>query len=151
MVYYLYEANSSKRYETGKKGAEMGVTAAIRYYKKGIPRYIVAIPMSLLQDNTSPIVGSHISWAYKRESHAQLRMVTENQYISQPSRPRDNSTIIHFYVNENQTQFVKDLLIKLSDMLDSSNFITLFHHQSFALYGIFSTVYKCSLRVFNCL
>ena len=33
------------------------------------------------------------------------------------------------------TQFVKVLLVKLSDMLDLSNFIKLFHRQSFALYG----------------
>ena len=49
----------------------------------------------------------------------------------------DNSTIIYFYRRkENQTEFVKVLLVKLSELLDSSNFITLFHCQSFALYGI---------------
>ena len=40
------------------------------------------------------------------------------------------------HTNENPTEFVKALLVKLSDMLDSSNFIRLFHRQSFALYGI---------------
>ena len=62
-------------------------------------------------------------------------VVTESEYISQPLRPRDNSAIIHFYLNENQTQFVKVLLVKLSDMLNLSNFVRLFHRQSFALYG----------------
>ena len=59
-------------------------------------------------------------------------VVTESEYISQPLRPRDNFA---FYLNENQTQFVKVLLVKLSDMLDLSNFVRLFHRQSFALYG----------------
>ena len=35
---------------------------------------------------------------------------------------------------EGYNQFIKVLLIKLSDMLDSSNFVRLFHCQSFALY-----------------
>ena len=55
---------------------------------------------------------------------------------SQPSRAHCNSTIIYFYQREqNLTQFVKVLLVKLSDMLHLSNFIRLFHRQSFALYG----------------
>ena len=37
--------------------------------------------------------------------------------------------------NENLTQFIKVLLIKFSDMLDSSNYVSLFHRQSFVLYG----------------
>ena len=44
----------------------------------------------------------------------------------------DSSTIIYFTgVNEYPTQFVKVLLVKLSEMLDSSIFVRLFHHQSF--------------------
>ena len=44
-----------------------------------------------------------------------------------------NSTIIYFYQREqNLTQFIKVLLVKLSDMLHSSNFVRLFHRQSFA-------------------
>ena len=39
-------------------------------------------------------------------------------------------------VNKNLTQFIKVLLVKLSDKLDSSNFARLFHCQSFALYGV---------------
>ena len=39
-------------------------------------------------------------------------------------------------MNENLIQFVKVLLVKLSDMLDSSNFVRFFHCQSFALYPI---------------
>ena len=35
-------------------------------------------------------------------------------------------------------QFIKVLLIKLSDMLHSSNFVRLFHCQSFMLYGNYS-------------
>ena len=47
-----------------------------------------------------------------------------------------NSTIIIFYQHEqNITQFVKFLLIKLSYMLHSSKFVRLFHHQSFTLHG----------------
>ena len=48
-----------------------------------------------------------------------------------------NPTIIYFTsASKNLTQFVKVLLVKLSEMLHSSNFVTLFHRQSFALYGI---------------
>ena len=56
---------------------------------------------------------------------------------SQPSRAHCNSTIIYFYQREqNLTQFIKVLLVKLSDMLHLSNFVRLFHHQSFMLYSI---------------
>ena len=55
----------------------------------------------------------------------------------QPSQAQCNSTIIYFYQREqNVTQFVKVLLVKLSDMLHTSNFVRLFHRQSFMLYGI---------------
>ena len=64
-------------------------------------------------------------------------VVKENEYISQPSQPHDNSTVIFIFssANKNVTQFIKVLLVKLSDMLDSPNFVKLFHCQSFALYG----------------
>ena len=67
----------------------------------------------------------------------------ENEYISQPSRPCDNSTIIFIFsgTNKNITQFIKVLLVKLSDMLDLSNFVWLFHCQNFALYGNYLTHY----------
>ena len=43
---------------------------------------------------------------------------------SQPSRTHCNSTIIYFYQCEQYlTQFVKVLLVKLSDMLHSSNLL----------------------------
>ena len=63
-------------------------------------------------------------------------VVKENEYISQPLQPHDNSTVIFIFsnANKNVTQFIKVLLVKLSDMLDSSNFARLFHCQSFALY-----------------
>ena len=48
---------------------------------------------------------------------------------------RYSSTVIFIGVNENLTQFVKVLLIKVSEILDSSKFVRLFHRQSFALYG----------------
>ena len=49
---------------------------------------------------------------------------------------RDDSTIIYFTgTNENLTQFIKVLLVKLSDMLDLSIFVRLFHRQSFVQYG----------------
>ena len=72
-------------------------------------------------------------------------VVKKNKYISQPSRPCDNSTIIFIFsnANENVTQFIKVLLVKLSDMLDSSNFIRLFHRQSFALYSIHTVYIHC--------
>ena len=78
-------------------------------------------------------------------------MVKENEYISQPLQPRDNSTIIFIFsnMNENITQFVKVLLIKLSDMLDSSNFVRLFYHQSFVLYSIGSYL-STKFGVFPC-
>ena len=41
-----------------------------------------------------------------------------------------------FSTNKNLNQFVKVLLVKLSDMLHLSNFVRLFHRQSFTLYGI---------------
>ena len=41
--------------------------------------------------------------------------------------------------NENLTQFIKVLLVKVSEILDSSKFVRLFHCQSFALYGISRT------------
>ena len=50
----------------------------------------------------------------------------------------DNSTIIFTGANENLTQFIKVLLVKVSKILDSSKFIRLFHCQSFALYGTYS-------------
>ena len=61
----------------------------------------------------------------------------ENEYISQLLQPHDNSTMILIFssANKNVTQFVKVLLIKLFDMLDSSNFVKLFHCQSIALYS----------------
>ena len=55
---------------------------------------------------------------------------------SQPSRAHYNPTTIYFTsTSKNLTQFVKILLVKLSEMLHSSNFVRLFHRQSFALYG----------------
>ena len=55
----------------------------------------------------------------------------------QPSRAHYNPTIIYFTsASKNLTQFVKVLLVKLSEMLHSSNLVRLFHRQSFALYGI---------------
>ena len=47
----------------------------------------------------------------------------------------DNSTIIFTSTNENLTQFVTVLLVKVSEILDLSKFVRLFHRQSFALYG----------------
>ena len=55
---------------------------------------------------------------------------------SQPLRAHCNSTIIYFTsANKNLTQFVKVLLVKLSDMLYSSNFVKLFLRQSCTLYS----------------
>ena len=73
---------------------------------------------------------------------------------SQPSQAHSNSTIIYFYQREQSlTQFVRVLLIKLSDMLHLSNFVRLLHRQSFALYGIIAcwpvTRYVILLFVFN--
>ena len=42
--------------------------------------------------------------------------------------------------------FVKVLLVKLSDMLDSSNFVRLFHLQSFVLYGIMQA-FICNILI----
>ena len=77
---------------------------------------------------------------------------------SQPSRAGYNPKIIYFTsASKNLTQFVKVLIIKLSDMLYSSNFVRLFHRQSFTLYGsyvafidnrshyVLSMVYVCYL------
>ena len=50
--------------------------------------------------------------------------------------PHDNSTIIFTGANENLTQFAKVLLVKVSEILNLSKFVRLFHRQSFALYGI---------------
>ena len=56
---------------------------------------------------------------------------------SQPLQAHCNSTIIYYYQHEqNLAQFVEVLLVKLSDILHLSNFVRLFHRQSFALYGI---------------
>ena len=38
-------------------------------------------------------------------------------------------------MNENLTELVKVLFVKLSEILDLSSFVRLFHSQSFALYG----------------
>ena len=58
---------------------------------------------------------------------------------SQPSRAHYNPTIIYFTsASKNLTQFVKVLLVKLSDMLHSSNFLRLFHRQSFTLCGMYT-------------
>ena len=54
----------------------------------------------------------------------------------QPLRAHYNPTIIYFTTaSKNLTQFVKVLLVKLSEMLHSSNFVRLFHRQRFSLYG----------------
>ena len=47
-------------------------------------------------------------------------------------------TVYKFYDTINQPYARPNavLLVKVSDMLDSSNFVRLFHCQSFALYGI---------------
>ena len=67
---------------------------------------------------------------------------------SQPSRAHYNPAIIYFTsTSKNLTQFVKVLLVKLSDMLHSSNFVRLFHRQSFALYGN-NIVLICILYVY---
>ena len=50
---------------------------------------------------------------------------------------RDNSIIIFTGANKNLTQFVKVLLVKVSEILDLSKFVRLFHHQSFVLYSTF--------------
>ena len=56
---------------------------------------------------------------------------------SQPLRAHYNPTIIYFTsASKNLTQFVQVLLVKLSDMLHSSNFVRLFHRQNFTLYSI---------------
>ena len=52
---------------------------------------------------------------------------------------RDKSTTIFTGANENLTQFVKVLLVKVSEILDSSKFVKLFHRQSFALYSSSNT------------
>ena len=49
-----------------------------------------------------------------------------------------------YFSYEGYNQFVKVLLVKVSDMLNSSNFVRLFHHQSFALYGIILTLAVCN-------
>ena len=48
-----------------------------------------------------------------------------------------NSTLndLFYWRKQNLTQFIKILLVKLSEMLDLSSFLRLFHRQSFALYG----------------
>ena len=62
---------------------------------------------------------------------------------SRPSRAHCNSTIIYFTsASKNLTQFVKVLLVKLSELLHSSNFVGLFHRQSFALYGTFNYFHR---------
>ena len=53
-------------------------------------------------------------------------------------------------MNENLTQFIKVLLMKLSDMLDSSNFVRLFHHQSFVLYATSVIYYAHVLCNMDC-
>ena len=47
-------------------------------------------------------------------------------------------------------QFIKVLFVKLFDMLDSSNVVRLFHHQSFALYGIIGTPFSvCTICMYT--
>ena len=46
---------------------------------------------------------------------------------------------------EGYNKFVKVLCVKLSNMFDSSNFVRLFYHQSFVLYGIGNFSYYCVL------
>ena len=51
-----------------------------------------------------------------------------------------NNNNNNFYQREqNPTQFVEVLLVKLSDMLHSSNFVRPFHRQSFTLYTAYSS------------
>ena len=71
---------------------------------------------------------------------------------SQSSRAYCNSTIIYFYQREqNLTQFVKVLLVKLSVMTHSSNFVRLFHRQSFTLYGSYNGIFWGVLQNLNLL
>ena len=54
---------------------------------------------------------------------------------SQPLQAHHIPTIIYFYQRERKpNSILKVLLVKLSDMLHSSNFVRLFHRQSFTLY-----------------
>ena len=76
-------------------------------------------------------------------------MLTISQPHDQVNR-RDNSTIIFTSANENLTQFVEVLLIKVSEVLDTSKFVKLFHHQSFALYGMHYTVCTISMHYTVC-
>ena len=64
-----------------------------------------------------------------------------------------NFTNLFYWHEQNLTQFVKVLLVKLSEMLDSSIFVKLFHRQSSALYGIMRsrlfTYHTCYMVLFQ--
>ena len=65
-----------------------------------------------------------------------MKLITAQRYEIYKFSTLASMLIIYFYQYEqNLTQFVKVLLIKLSDMLHSLNFLRLFHRQSFTLYG----------------
>ena len=81
------------------------------------------------------IVCFHTS-LYKCGNHAQLWSRKTNTFLN----PRDHVIVMQIIfifsgTNKNSTQFVKVLLVKHSNMLDSSSFVRLFHLQRFALYG----------------
>ena len=96
-----------------------------------------------LKERSSPIYLGHI---YQRLHHRHLDQlpacytkltVHRNMKFtnSQPLQAHYNPNSLFTSANKNLTQFVKVLLVKLTDMLHSSNFVRLFHHQSFTLYG----------------
>ena len=62
---------------------------------------------------------------------------------------RKNFTFQFFLSYEGYNQFVKVLLIKVSDMLDSSNFVRLFHRQSFALYDSLPLTLETIIIIMN--
>ena len=64
---------------------------------------------------------------------------------SQPSRTHYNPTIIYFYQREQKPNSIHQSFARQTpDMLHSSNFVRLFHHQSFTLYGIMIVIICCN-------
>ena len=101
-----------------------------------------SVPAHILKMNSVALSVSHFivifvhNYSCNSSCYCNYFIVDVKFTSSRPSRAHYNPTIYFTSASKNLTHFVKVLLVKLSEMLHSSNFVRLFHRQSFALYGI---------------
>ena len=105
------------------------------YLSKAIPLSLWSIA-SCNTDVTSVLKHAKCSLTKNCYTYKASAEIWNLQVLKSREHMHCNSAIIFYQHKQNLTQFVKVLLVKLSDMFHSSNFIRLFHRQSFTLYGM---------------